>query len=514
MDKAKHWYTKATASGSSVSAADIDSIFQACLTHKDPEWGWAIIREVTENGRLKEDRDLWDSLFVWSAHNGKSVDEVDRMMEVMGRTNKTFRPRNQTINSLIAVANARNDSYLAERFLSLGLKWGVKPDALTYLYQIDYRLSVGDVDGAQQAYNQLQGQEVESGEDVPRINRLLQAVCATPKPSFERVMKIVDDLSERHARFEPDTVSALSVLHLKRDEYHDVVDLLQTHVGNYSWEERAKVRDVFVNFCLDRRNPIARVWDTYMIFHQIFDETDRKVRTRIMNEFFTRRRADMAVHVFNHMRQHIRPDTVATLDTYVTALVGIGRLGDAESLDLIHNQLKLDLHVDPNTRLYNALMIGYTGCNDASRAMEFWDDIAGSQEGPTTNSILVMFRACEMASFGEVKAQAIWRQLNELDAEITKEMATEYIGALAGNLMLDEAYNMVQNKLEQEYGFKPDVKILGTLFNATRSRSRQPGVGTWIQSNFPEIWKELEALGSKKNLNDTRNFRIDRTLEP
>lgn len=270
-------------------------------------------------------------------------------------------------------------------------------------------------------------------------------------------MSVVDVLNRRRAPFETDTTAALSILHLKRDEFYDVADLLRTQVGNYDTTERIRIRDTLFNFCLDRRNSVARIWDTYVIFQQIFDaETDRPIRTAIMNEFLARRRSDMAVHVFNHMRESARDDTRATLDTYVDIFVGISRLADDESLEVVHNQMKLDMNIEPNTRLQNACMLAFMGCNMPRHAYMFWRDIIASAEGPSYNSLLIVMKVCERMPFGEEEARTIWQKIRTLDVEITPELLGAYVGALAGNDLIENAMVVVE-RAEKEYGIVPDA---------------------------------------------------------
>lgn len=434
------------------------TVLTAAIRNNEIEWGRSIVQKLLDaDDILTKQRRHWDVTFVWAAGTGKSVDEVDRMMQLMVQRNPDFTPDTKTMNKLIQYAVTKNDAYLAERFLSLGAKWGAEPDALTYLLQMDYRLSNGDIDGAISAYHNLQDWDLPAQEDIPRMNRLVQAMCASGKHSFESIMSVVDVLNRRRAPFETDTTAALSILHLKRDEFYDVADLLRTQVGNYDTTERIRIRDTLFNFCLDRRNSVARIWDTYVIFQQIFDaETDRPIRTAIMNEFLARRRSDMAVHVFNHMRESTRDDTRATLDTYVDIFVGISRLADDESLEVVHNQMKLDMNIEPNTRLQNACMLAFMGCNMPRHAYMFWRDIIASAEGPSYNSLLIVMKVCERMPFGEEEARTIWQKIRTLDVEITPELLGAYVGALAGNDLIENAMVVVE-RAEKEYGIVPDA---------------------------------------------------------
>ncbi|KAF4536220.1 Complex i intermediate-associated protein 84 protein [Lasiodiplodia theobromae] len=545
-----------------IDSGSCKAVLQCCLQHGDSKWAQSIVRSMLEtlevyylepaDDRLDEVKKLWDVLFFWAAASGKGVDEVDRMMNVMVRRTfadgRSAQPDVETINELVSWCMSRNQLYFAERYISLGAKWGIHPNALTYYLQVKYRLSGGDIDGARAAYRQLQAVECsKEKEDIRAANELIQAMCASQKYTFSSIMALADDLTERKGRFEPETVSALSVLHLRRNELHDVIDLLQTHAFHFSEAERRKIADSLVAMVLDRAHTsTARAWDTYIIAQSIFAELPRSARTQIMREFFDRGRADMACHVFTHMRELDHPDTRATADTYVVALTGIAEFAaarvaatdnidvdadaaDAEAeydddesrahecrslLDAVHNAMKLDLDLEPSTRLRNALMLAYTAAGQPARAWSFWEDIVNSREGPSFNSIPIAFRACErMPVDGERHARALWARLRKVDVEITKPILAAYVGALAGNQNTDAAKEVLL-KCERDFGLRPDTFILGTLFNAAYGVSRQGDLERWIQAKFPTQWVELKRLGARKMDDGPRLFNIDRRLTP
>jgi ubiquitin-like modifier-activating enzyme ATG7 len=162
-----------------------------------------------------------------------------------------------------------------------------------------------------------------------------------------------------------------------------------------------------------------------------------------MHEFFNRRRTDMGIHVFGHMRQSQVKERRPTADIYVECFSGIAKSPDLKSLEIVHNMLKLDSQVEPNTRLYNALMLAYTACGEPHGALEFWDEIIHSREGPTYNSIQIALSACAVAPFGDRDARKIWERLQQFDIAVTKEIHEAYINALAGNGLMAEAKDLV-----------------------------------------------------------------------
>lgn len=500
LESTKRWY-KALDSGKPSRYTD-RAVLDLCMRENDYQWGDSVFRALLEKPSLSggQDKANWDLILRWSAAKGKGVDEIDRMMNIMIRRNEGLPEAQQStpnismINELIEIAMSRNDPYTAERYVALGQKWNLEPDARTHLLQLDYRLGVGDLDGARAAYKNLQSEDTSDNRDVPLVNKLIAALCEKREP-YKTIMSIVEDLSERKVHFESSTVAALSQLHLRRGEVDQARALLSAHIHNRSNSEDTSIRDVFVNFILDRENDNFQAWDAYTILSPAFPDTPISIRTRLMTEFFARGRSDMGTHVFGHMRQQQNRLARPTADTYTECFQGIARAGgDFEELQLVHNMLKVDTEIEPNTRLNNGLMLAYTACGNASRALGFWDDIAHSREGPTYSSIQIALRACEVAPLGESRARHIWSCLKRFDIQVTREIYAAHIGALAGHCAFNECIRLVETS-QADTGFKPDTLMIGTFYNASPGLHNKDQVEAWAEKAYPDVWKELLALG-------------------
>ena len=496
----------------------VSQVLTWCLASGNLTLGHEVVRDVMTSNPSKS---IWDAVLVWGAGTKKSVEEIGRMLEVMQSSNETIPeesewrvPDSATVNSLVRYAISQNDPYMAERFIGLGRERGIQPDAETFILQMDYRLSVNDVDGALVAYKHLQAQDLSTNSDVKAVNRLIVALCTSQRHDFETIMSVVADLSDREASFDPMTVSTLSVLHLNRDEIHDVIDLLNTHSFGYSSVERASIRRSLVDYCLDSRTTTTRAWDTYTILRSIFDEMARDQRTEIMLNFFAHERADMAVNVFNHMRHHSRHDTMPNDETYVSAFLGCAKLGDLESLEVVHNQLKLDYNVTQTTYCRNALIIAYSVCDRPRAALDYWDDIVASREGPTYNSIHIALRACEKSAFGDIKAQEIWGRLRKNNVELDQSMWASYIAALAGNGD-NELARTVLEEAEQNGEVEVDAFLLGSFLDASPGQTKQADIEMWAEERHPEVWKVLrDEIGWTVDESRMKKVKIDRTVTP
>lgn len=456
LDNAKRWYQEQVDNDAEAvghSEGPHASILTAAARAGDHGFGQQVIAALLQREPTKLE---WDAIFLWSSAAGKGVDEVERMMKVMlRRSEEKLRPDINTINALVEFSISRKDPYTAERWIALGERWNVPPNAKTFAMQIIYRLSVNDIDGARTAYYGLAGEKVQVEERTRAVNALVQAMCEGGR-NFDDILSIVDDMLEHKIPFTWKTVALLAVQHLRRGEFYDAADLLQQHAHNYSDKHRHLIRRRLIDLCLDRQQSNAEAWDIYSIIHNVFKKTPRHIRHILMNEFFARRRSDMACHIFFHMRNSDEPHVRANRDTYIYAFAGFARCRDAESLELVHNQLKLDMDMEFDTELRNSLMMAYAAVGQPSRALEFWSEIVASKEGPTYQSIAIVFRACERLPFGDRYAKPIWQRLKELDIEIDKDIFSAYLGAIAGNGLHDEALQMIQT-VDEECGFKPDA---------------------------------------------------------
>ena len=445
MEMTKKWYGHPIAGdGIPTNATDV-SVIRLCIIKNELDWGEPILTRLGE--RNPQDKASWNVILQWAAAKGRGVDDIEHMMKVMEKRNPDkpkLQPGMDTINALIEFANIREDPYTAERYYALGEKWGFQPDARTYLLQLDYRIKVKDLSGAMAAYRRLQGEDLSENEDIPFINKLIVAFCTQAELRYDTIMSLVEDLTERKAPFYPETVSSLSFLHLHRNEMMDFVDLLNTHAFHYSLSQRASIYNDLLRCALALETSEAQAWELYKNLCSIFPELmTLPTRVEFMVSFFVRRRPDIAVIVFSHMRQQTDKSLRPTVDTYCTALVGLSQTGDLAAINTVHNMMKVDSEIEPNTKIYNALMLAYISVDRPDHALSFWQDIAHSREGPSYNSIQLALRACERASTGEETAREIWAKLRKGNVEITREVFAAYVGAIAGREKFEECVDLL-----------------------------------------------------------------------
>lgn len=445
----RYWFQKPIA-GEKMATPDayLALIKFSFRTDRQPEWLVTAMQTLCDSNPPKP---WWDIILKWALYQGKDISDVKHMIDVMVQLNQrdeSVRVDIFTVNGLLAIAVEAKKALLAERANALASEMGLMPTARTYALLLEARIIGQDNTGAASAFEDLiHCGPFYSGSKFNEVaNMYIKYLCSGTWAKFEEILSVLSRVERQQGELEPETVVALCTKFLKDDKIMEVIDTLGLHLKQFSMAERRLVREQLVSYCLDKAISTARAWDCYSLLRQFFPETSRAQRMQLMEGFFGRKRADMASRIFGHMRAHpddaIRPD----LDAYVACLEGLGAYPDSDSLNMIHNMFKMDNMIQPDTRLYNAFMIAYTGCKDPQRAFDFWRQITNSQEGPTYRSLELIFRACQILPYGYDKAKIIWERMERLEVDVPAHVYDAYILMAAGQGKLDKVKDMLLSR--------------------------------------------------------------------
>ncbi|KAI1167735.1 complex I intermediate-associated protein [Nemania serpens] len=518
FEQTQFWWTKQLGKGQHPSPLAYYHILQFALRNNQKEWAIEIYEDLIAqlgSGSLGESKACWDVSYQFAfLLLGKGIDQIEHMFKVAldhTKNQPKAQPNIGSINSLLKCAIDKDDPYMAERFTSLSQKLGFEADSSTYILQITYRLRAKDHEGAFAAYQALRNLDTSLTErQLPILNKLIRALCASSRPEYEKILDVASYLEQRHVTLEPETVVSICTVFMKNDETHEVIDTLSLHTAHYSIDERQTVRKSFVDYCLDKNNSMARVWDAYALLRQFFPEVEIEDRVLIMDAFFERRRPDMACHVFGHMRAHDNLRYRPTLDTYVRCLEGIGRCPDVESLRMIHNMLKMDTTIQLNTKLYNALMIGYIACDESPRALDFWKEVTTSSEGPSYATLEIVFRAYEAQAYGDTPARELWAKILKMDIDVPENVYTSYLAALAAHSHLPDVKPLLDDS-DSIIGQRADLLTFAHVYNALPSKEMKEDFEAWSQHDYPQLWKALaEKIPRRTDGDGLLQFKISR----
>lgn len=455
----QHWFYKDLEQNSNPRSETFVEVLKYCMRNGQHEWIEDYFRALSQDRRRKSQ---WGHVLQWAiACHGKGVDDVRRMMGMMQGHDPELVFDADTINAVVDIATAKDDHLLAEGLMSIAHDMSIPLSAESYIRQLTYRIDAQHLSGAKTAFDALISEREGTLQptDLAVINRYLRALCDSPTTAnLAQAFKVVGAVEDGRYVLEPKTLVAVIRIYLERDDEVELLSRLGIHTYPYDYDERAVVRQALVDYILDQRNSTARVWDCYSILRQYFQETELNDRTKVMHAFFRRKRPDMACFVFGHMRQQPAGDARPTADTYADFFEALGRLSDEESLRLVHNMLKMDTLVRPNTRLRNALMMAYAAHDRPERAMEFWHEISDSPEGPSYASLEIIFTVCESAQGGDREARKIWANLQRMDVDLPLGVCAAYAAALAASGRLADVQALTQD-MAVKYGHVPDVQM-------------------------------------------------------
>lgn len=458
--EAKHWFTQAT-NQRYPQAQVYRAVASLARRNGLQQWAVPLLLQLGESQPRKRH---WDVILQSILLLGKSLSEVNALMEHMVDQNGPLLPTHHTINGLLAVALEMGDSRLAEDVLVLGAEKGIAPKGETYLILLQLWLAAGDLKKAEAAFEQVKHFEPwanESGVDLlERFRRctteFLLLLSKRVPPDFPHMLQLLEAVEEYQMLLEPEAAGALCVKFLENDQHFDVMDLLSVHSFLYSEQQREVVQAAFVAFCLDAGTSTSRAWSAYQLLRQYFQDTSFELRTKLMGAFFDRKRPDMAAHVFGHMRQHRNKAYHPTMATYIQYLEGVAANPDPEGLLKIHNMLKMDATIRPDTKLYTGLMLAYTACDKPLAALDFWTEITRSAEGPSYASLEAVFWALERRPGGGKQAREIWERMERMDLDVPPAVYSAYLGAIAGSGNEKEVRSLL-TKMASYVGSEPDA---------------------------------------------------------
>ncbi|KAI2639981.1 complex I intermediate-associated protein [Xylaria nigripes] len=505
------WFAKALGKGLHPRPQTYYEILLFALRNDKKEWATEIYKDLIaqlESGSLAEFKACWDVAFQYAfLLFEKGPDEMESLFEVAfeqtkHKKNPDSQPNILSINLLLRCAIDTDNPYMAERFIALSKKLEFEPNLMTYQLQIEYRLRAKDLNGAFVAFQELRHLEISVNDnEFPVLNKLIRSLCESSRPDYEKILEVTSYLEQRHVTLEPETVVSICMAFLKNDETYEVIDTLSLHTAYYSFAEREMVRKSFVNYCLDKNNSTARVWDAYALLRQFFPELELEDRVAVMDVFFERRRPDMACHIFGHMRSHDNPRYRPTLETYVRCLEGIGECRDTKGLGMVHNMMKMDTSIQVNTLLYNALMIGYTACDMSHRALDFWKEITTSPEGPSYATLEIVFRTYEVQPYGDAPAKELWAKLLSMEVDIPENVYAAYATTLAAHSHVEDVKVLLGDH-DAVIGARPAYSTFAYVYNAFPAQEMKDDLESWIKHEFPHLWKPLTLWRRRKRDED------------
>jgi pentatricopeptide repeat protein len=179
-----------------------------------------------------------------------------------------------------------------------------------------------------------------------------------------------------------------------------------------------------------------------------------------------------------------------TRETYAIMLSGCAKTRDAQTLEHIHNALRLDSGIEPDSALFNSLMLAYNRSRLPDKALAIWEVLSQSSRLPDVQTASLALHACvRLPRYGLIRAREIWTYMEDNHIE---PVASSYAALLSVFASVGK-WDGMMGVLERMDREKVDARVLGTAYNNMR-RDRKEEVELWAKTNKPAVWEYLRQL--------------------
>ncbi|CAG8545458.1 6355_t:CDS:2 [Diversispora eburnea] len=187
--------------------------------------------------------------------------------------------------------------------------------------------------------------------------------------------------------------------------------------------------------------------------------------TTLIDAFIKIKRISEAQRLFGDMlREGIKPN----VKTYTTLITGLGQQYDYKGVKNIHGIVKMDINVELDIGIYNALMDAYNRCGHIKQVLTIWDLLVANNQPFNNTTVCIVLDSCGFAK--EVyKLIQIWKELKRRKFNLTINNYHSIIEALARNQLFEDAKHILFNEFISA-GFTPEERSIRPLLNFLHDR--------------------------------------------
>ncbi|KAH8704731.1 putative mitochondrial respiratory complex I chaperone [Talaromyces proteolyticus] len=400
------------------------------------------------------------------------------------------------VNDLVQYANFIGNSQLAVEYSELITKWNLKSDGDSLLLlKLESCVKSSDIKGTLSILSSLEEGDASTNISLSMRYRLIKLLCQYPHDdaAYDQISKLLDPLIQDNTQIEPETLAALTGILASRNEWDALSQLLRPRLSSYALiNERPIIRSALLNFIHNKEQDDENIWRAYQLLRIAFPETEAESRIAIMNVFFERKMIDKACEVFGHMRHASSRNQHPTVDAYVSCFLGLSRVADWENVKLIRNMLRLDVDVEPSTRLQNAVMLALAACEKPDDAMDVFREILRSDDGPTHTTLAIFFKVCQSLPNGVAEAAKMMQKITMLEIPLDRSLYLAYIKALAAQGEQDTVTQAL-DALHSKIGQSPDADMIAQIYNVCPHEIAKDVIEEWTKAKFPTVWSQLDS---------------------
>ncbi|CAO3601196.1 unnamed protein product [Absidia cylindrospora] len=340
------------------------------------------------------------------------------------RRRQQLTPDTITCNILLdgLLNQQRNPGKTAAMVHQMESRGHLVPDHVTYGIMMEAEVMMGDLRGALALFEEALTHTKDTTTTMDRMMSSLAKVAAAATLEDHTAMEHVWTLLSKR-EWSLDVKAYNGLMHGLAKQGR--ADLAQTLYDRVFRSHQVCVADVatFTSLMLAYINSdqVDDAMEIYYVLREQHDKQQQRPPPRprrpviaLDSTFYTtlisaltqiHRSLDSAMALLTDMR-HLRIQP--TFHIYTAMLHWCGRSGDLEALEEVHRLIKMDMALDPDVGMYNALMDGYNRTDQIDQVLYLWDTMVTSRIDETTISIVL--DACGHHAQPR-RAKAIWSML-------------------------------------------------------------------------------------------------------
>jgi hypothetical protein len=455
--------------------------------------------------------EYWDTVARWTLFRGKPLTAIKHILyeenAALGRELQggpealhLVRPApkddrsaalSATLNRLIDLAlrldNAEAANTIYEELFPM---FSLAPTPETDELRLDLLIRNKQAKVAKELYDDLHFQNYRPPPDM--MLRLLQILTECDEPLPVETQSVFFDLLD-HSNCPPQVLSAsFSILLRFLLRIEDFPRLRQALDDRYI-ERVPNWRNIVSSICLEAISDPETIWLESMlpVYHIVQHWAPETItlshRHSLMHKLLLHGRTDLGMELFHDMRHSDVSQPNA--ETYSILLSGCARTRDAQTLDHVHDALRLDSSIEPDTSMFNSLMFAYNRSRLPGKALEIWEVLSASSRLPDVETATLALDACAgLPRGGLIRAREIWAFMEKNRIEPVPSSYAALLSVFASFGKWDGMMGLLE-RMEKD---KVNAEVLGTAYNKMK-RDRKGEVELWARANKPNEWEYLQG---------------------
>lgn len=469
----------------------------------------AIVSSALKFGKLEAAARLVDPLKPtdkeeWTAylqyHIYTSDDPVAVVKDVNSKTEFTDIEAYNTILDALCWSN-KSDKVIDEITDEFEQEYNLVRDARSYATLIEYYLP-NDVRKAEQVFEHSLEDSVSWDDDYGGVYMLTlfklltkyfdtDGVNLYDKSQLYKKIKIFEYPLDKPA------LEAMVSRFLQGDYVGDAMEIFEREVpdGKHSIEDYPGCFKLYYKYAVTSCENLESNWLLYQFLSKHFT-IPYQFYPGFLRFWVDVGYPDKSLRVFANMKQLSKESKLPPLDedVYIFLLQAFSKFQYERGIFTLQLAVKMDLSLNPDVKLFNALMEGFCSLEDSFKVRDVFNDAQAlpASYGINNESCYWALKSLKYSNLGEVNS--FYYNLSQYDVFPDSNLFGEY---LIANCYFEQ-YGTAYDKLIESHengDMLIDRNVLRDVYNFCLNDSVRGKLDTFATEKYPRIWAELKNSG-------------------